>query len=112
MGVGDWVRRWPEEEPRWMMGRRSRSPGLGLAERERTAALLSLAPSRPVADVDDPGDGRNMGLGEPVFTRKLLKPTSVGLMGGVFPVVSGGVPLGDGESVFMGDADVGDLAAR
>jgi hypothetical protein len=99
-----------------MIGLRSRSLGLGLAERERIAALLSFDPSRPFADVDDTeptGDGRNMGLGELVFTRKLLKPTRVGLMGGVFPVVSGGVLLGDdGESVFMGDAEDADVAAR
>jgi hypothetical protein len=77
-----------------MMGRRSRSLGLGLAEREGIAALLSLDPSRPFADVEDAaltGDGRNMGLGELVFTRRLLKPTSVGL---------------------MGDAEDGDLAVR
>ena len=99
-----------------MMGRRSRSLGLGLAEREGIAALLSLDPYRPPADVEDAaltGDGRNIGLGELVFTRRLLKPTSVGLMGGVVPVVSGGEHLGDdGESVLMGDGEDGDLAVR
>lgn len=85
-GVGERVRRWVLEPPRCMIGRPSApvAPGPGLEERERMVVSLSLATACT-------GEGRKIGFGEPVLTRKLLRPASVGLIGGV--------PLSDlGES--------------